>query len=105
MRVQNQSKKPFQVFTPFWRHCLAKLDPAQPFPAPRILPAPAKWPKSLALDELELRAEINWAEGLRAALQRGEAVAAVSSAPAFQAFFTKHAFKPTAMPSILQSIS
>jgi len=71
--IQNQSQKPFQVFTPFWRHCLAKPDPAEPLPAPRRLPAPAKWPKSLALEELELEPTNNWAGGLRAAWQPGEA--------------------------------
>ena len=76
--IQNQSKKPFQVFTPFWKHCLAKPDPAEPLPAPRNLPAPAKWPKSLPLDELELEPKIDWADGLRAAWQPGEAGASAS---------------------------
>lgn len=71
--IQNQSKKPFQVFTPFWKHCLTKPDPAEPLPAPTNLPALSKWPKSLALDELELEPNINWADGLRAAWQPGEA--------------------------------
>jgi deoxyribodipyrimidine photo-lyase len=71
--VQNQSGKPFQVFTPFWKHCLKQPDPAEPLPAPKHLPAPAQWPKSLALDELELEPEINWTEGLRAAWRPGEA--------------------------------
>ncbi|HEY9175707.1 MAG TPA: deoxyribodipyrimidine photo-lyase, partial [Verrucomicrobiae bacterium] len=35
--VQNQSGKPFQVFTPFWRHCLAQPDPPEPLAAPRRL--------------------------------------------------------------------
>ena len=60
--IQNQSKKPFQVFTPFWKHCLTKPDPAEPLPEPKNLPAPSKWPKSLALDELELEPKINWAD-------------------------------------------
>ena len=71
--IQNQSSKPFQVFTPFWRHCLAKPDPAEPLPASKLLTAPLKWPKSLGLDELELEPKINWANGLRAAWQPGEA--------------------------------
>ena len=71
--IQNQSGKPFQVFTPFWRHCLAKPDPAEPLPAPRTLAAPDKWPKSLVLDALELEPRIQWAEGMRAAWQPGEA--------------------------------
>ena len=71
--IQNQSGKPFQVFTPFWKHCLNRPEPAEPKPAPQKFPAPAKWPKSLALAELELEPKINWAEGMRAAWQPGEA--------------------------------
>lgn len=70
--IQNQSGKPFQVFTPFWRHCPAKSEPAEPLPAPKKLLAPSKWPKSLALEELELQPKMNWADGLRAAWQPGE---------------------------------
>ena len=76
--IQNQSKKPFQVFTPFWKYCLAKPDPAEPLPAPKILPAPQKWPKSLALGELELEPKFKWADGLRVAWQPGEAGATVN---------------------------
>jgi deoxyribodipyrimidine photo-lyase len=70
--VQNQSGKPFQVFTPFWKHCLAKPDPANPLPAPRKLASPSRWPKSVSLAELELEPKIKWAEGMRAAWQPGE---------------------------------
>jgi deoxyribodipyrimidine photo-lyase len=71
--IQNQSKKPFQVFTPFWRNCLTKPDPDVPPATPKSLPAPERWPKSLALAELELEPRIKWAEGMRAAWQPGEA--------------------------------
>jgi deoxyribodipyrimidine photo-lyase len=74
--IQNKSGKPFQVFTPFWRHCLALPDPAEPLPAPKHLAAPKKWPASFTLDELELEPEINWTDGLRAAWQPGEPGAA-----------------------------
>jgi deoxyribodipyrimidine photo-lyase len=70
--IQNQSKKPFQVFTPFWRHCLAKPDPTEPLPAPKNLLAPSRWPKSLPLDALALEPQIKWAEGIRAAWHPGE---------------------------------
>jgi len=70
--IRNQSGGPFQVFTPFWKHCLTKPDPAAPLPAPKQLRAPAKWPRSVPLDELELEPKINWAGGLRAAWQPGE---------------------------------
>jgi deoxyribodipyrimidine photo-lyase len=83
--IQNQSGKPFQVFTPFWKHCLAKPDPAAPVMAPNNIPAPKKWPKSLALSELELEPKAKWAVGLRATWQPGEAGAAAS----FSRFLTK----------------
>ncbi len=71
--IQNQSGRPFQVFTPFWRHCLTKSAPAGPLPAPRRIPAPNSWPKSLAIEALELEPKIKWAEGMRAAWQPGAA--------------------------------
>ncbi len=70
--IANQSGKPYQVFTPFWKQCLAKSDPPEPLSAPKKLPAPDQWPKSLALAELELEPKIKWAEGIRAAWQPGE---------------------------------
>ncbi|MEI6033904.1 MAG: deoxyribodipyrimidine photo-lyase [Verrucomicrobiae bacterium] len=78
--VQNQKGKPFQVFTPFWKHCLAKPDPDGPLRAPSNLPAVAKWPASIPLDELKLEPKLRWTAGLRAAWQPGEAGAAVNLA-------------------------
>ena len=69
--IQNQSGKPFQVFTPFWRNCLARPAPAEPAPAPGRISAPARWPGSLALDTLALEPKIKWAEGMRAAWHPG----------------------------------
>jgi deoxyribodipyrimidine photo-lyase len=71
--IRNQSRKPFQVFTPFWKHCLTKPPPVDPLPAPRKFSVPDKWPKSLPLNALELEPKIKWAEGIRAAWQPGEA--------------------------------
>jgi deoxyribodipyrimidine photo-lyase len=71
--VQNQSGKPFQVFTPFWKHCLAKPESAPPVAAPSKLASPSRWPKSVSIAELELEPKIKWAEGMRAAWQPGEA--------------------------------
>ena len=71
--IQNKSGKPFQVFTPFWKNCLAQPDPPKPLTAPKQITAPAKWPKSLAVDELELEPKINWTEAMRNAWQPGEA--------------------------------
>jgi deoxyribodipyrimidine photo-lyase len=76
--VANQSGKPFQVFTPFWKHCLAKPDPAPLLPAPKTLPAPVQWPRSLALRELGLEPNLKWAQGIHAVWQPGEAGAHVA---------------------------
>jgi deoxyribodipyrimidine photo-lyase len=70
--IQNLSGKPFQVFTPYWKNCLMDLEPAGPLPAPDSLAAPAKWPESLDLDELDLLPKINWADGMAAEWRPGE---------------------------------
>jgi len=73
--VQNKSGGPFQVFTPFWRHCLA-LPVEAPVRLPAgDLPAPAKWPASLPLAGLHLLPAIKWDAGLAAAWEPGEAAA------------------------------
>lgn len=86
--VQNQSGRPFQVFTPFWKHCLKQADPAGPLPAPRSLTAPAKWPSSPAVAELALLPGIDWASGMRAAWRPGERGAAEALGS-----FVAHAFE------------
>ena len=73
--VQNKSGGPFQVFTPFWRHCLA-LPVDEPVKLLRgDFPAPAKWPASLGLADLELLPTIKWDAGLAAAWVPGEEAA------------------------------
>jgi deoxyribodipyrimidine photo-lyase len=69
--VRNKSGGPFQVFTPFWRHCLALPDPPAPQAAPRALRAPAKWPDSLPLEQLELLPGHSWAESFHSCWQPG----------------------------------
>jgi len=71
--VKTQSGGPFQVFTPFWRHCMALSDPAEPLPAPTTLTAPARWPQSQALASLGLLPTVDWAAGMRAAWTPGSA--------------------------------
>lgn len=71
--TQNKSGKPFQVFTPFWRHCLTLDDPPDPRRAPKDLPRPSKWPATLALEELSLEPRVNWADGIRSVWQPGAA--------------------------------
>ena len=74
--VANKQGRPFQVFTPFWRHCLT-LPVAAPLNlAAASLPAPAEWPRSLELEELDLRPRGGWDAGFGEVWEPGEAVAA-----------------------------
>jgi deoxyribodipyrimidine photo-lyase len=75
-QIQNKAGKPFQVFTPFWRHCLTLPEPEAPLAAPSHWPSPARWPASLSLADLALEPVIDWAGGLREAWQPGAAGAA-----------------------------
>lgn len=70
--IENSSKRPFQVFTPFWKRCLAKDAPGEPLAKPKSVPAPAKWPKSETLESFKLEPKIDWARGFRAMWQPGE---------------------------------
>ena len=69
--IENKSGKPFQVFTPFWKHCLTLPDPAEPIKAPKHVPAPAQWPASVALDQFALEPRVNWTGGMRAVWKPG----------------------------------
>lgn len=71
--VKNKAGGPFQVFTPFWKHCLT-LEVPEPakLPGGPIAP-PAKAPRSLALDGLGLLPRISWDAGFRDAWEPGEA--------------------------------
>ncbi len=73
--VQNKSGKPFQVFTPYWKTCLALGEPADPLPSPRFLPSPKKHPASVPLATLELEPKTDWASGIRSAWIPGESAA------------------------------
>jgi len=67
---------PYQVFSAFYRACLARRRPADPLAAPRSLPAPQAWPLGLGIDALALEPASDWTAGLRAAWTPGEAGAA-----------------------------
>ena len=71
--IQNKAGRPFQVFTPFWRTCLASAEPAEPLPAARSLAAPPRQPASLPLAALELEPKLNWTTGLGDAWHPGSA--------------------------------
>jgi deoxyribodipyrimidine photo-lyase len=44
--IANKQGKAFQVFTPFWRHCLAQPVPDEIDVPGGRLPAPGRWPRS-----------------------------------------------------------
>ena len=75
--VKSGSGGAFQVFTPFWRRCLALPDPPAPVPAPRALPVPAHWPVSQTLADFQLLPVRDWCAGIRAAWLPGSAAAQV----------------------------
>ena len=71
--IRTGQDAPYRVFTPFWRRCLQqRLE--TPSDTPLGLPAPAAWPTGDELDDWNLRCSTpDWAAGLRAAWQPGEA--------------------------------
>jgi deoxyribodipyrimidine photo-lyase len=71
--VTTRQGRPYQVFTPFWRACLLQPAPAEPEGEPGHLEKPRRWPTSLKLADLQLEPRIDWASGLRASWQPGEA--------------------------------
>lgn len=71
--ITNRQGNPFQVFTPYWRHCLS-LDVAAPTPEPPgEMRAPSAWPDSLAPEDLGLLPSIRWDSGFGEVWQPGEA--------------------------------
>jgi deoxyribodipyrimidine photo-lyase len=76
--IHNKARKPFQVFTPFWRTCLEKGDPSAPLPAPGALNPLPVWPASQSVEALELLPGTDWAGGIREAWDPGERGAAGS---------------------------
>jgi deoxyribodipyrimidine photo-lyase len=66
--------KPFRVFTPFWKACLAAPPPRAPLPAPKLVRFATVESDSLeSLDLLPTKPD--WAGGLRATWQPGELAA------------------------------
>ncbi len=74
--VKNKSGGPFQVFTPFWKHCLT-LDVAEPVKlSAGKFAGPTKPVHSLKLGEIGLLPAIPWDAGFRDSWEPGEAGAA-----------------------------
>ena len=73
--VQNKAGRPFQVFTPYWRHCQT-LPVEEPVKLKAgALPAPTDWPESLPIEDLALLPKLGWAGGLAAQWEPGEEAA------------------------------
>ncbi len=70
--ILNQQRRPFQVFSAYWRAVSKLAEPQSPVAAPRQLSAPRKWPASIPLDELGLQPSVDWVRGIRAAWKPGE---------------------------------
>lgn len=71
--VQNKQGKPFQVFTPYWRHCLTLPVQAPVAFGKGDFTAPTRWPKSAVLADFALLPKLDWADGFAAHWQPGEA--------------------------------
>lgn len=69
--ILNKQKKPFQVFTPFWRACLQSGEPFSPLEKPSNLSLYAKKIDSCPLKALELLPTIHWDTGIRQAWHPG----------------------------------
>ena len=71
--IANRAGGPFQVFSPYWRHCLCQ-PVAEPIKiSSQRFSAPDAWPASATLERLGLQPRLRWADGLAAAWQPGEA--------------------------------
>lgn len=76
-KILNKTGEPYRVFTPFWKACLASLDPEKPIPAPRKLPPlPRGVSSGPPLEKLALEPTLNWADGFRSFWEPGSAGAA-----------------------------
>jgi deoxyribodipyrimidine photo-lyase len=69
--IKNHSGEPYLVFTPFWRACLRTIPDFIPEPASVLEETAAV--RSLPLDAFGLEPDVDWAKGLRATWQPGEA--------------------------------
>ena len=74
--IRNQSGEPFQVFTAFWRACLAKQTPPPSKNAPKRLPAPERLAPLVGPFGTRLEPAVDWASGFREVWQPGESGAA-----------------------------
>ncbi|HEY9250124.1 MAG TPA: deoxyribodipyrimidine photo-lyase, partial [Rariglobus sp.] len=71
--IANKQGRPFQVFTPYWRHCLTQEIPRAVTVRAGLFPPPEDWPASLRVDDLGLLPAIRWDAGFCAEWTPGEA--------------------------------
>ncbi len=71
--IQNKQGRPFQVFTPYWRHCMALPMPLPGPAAPGRLTAPRIWPDSLSVADFGWLPRIPWDAGFAQRWTPGEA--------------------------------
>jgi deoxyribodipyrimidine photo-lyase len=84
--IANKQGSAFQVFTPFWRHCLAQPVPDEIDVPGGCLPTPGHWPRSFTLTELGLRSVASWDTRWREAWMPGEA----GALKRLRSFLTRH---------------
>lgn len=71
--IRNKSGKPFQVFTPFWKHLTQLSPPAKPLPSPRTWPKQQRaMPKSDPLEAFDLLPSTQWDSGFHSEWMPGE---------------------------------
>lgn len=71
--VRTGADKPYSVFSPFWRACLALPAPRTPLPEPREVAGPRAHPDSDDLSDWDLLpTKPDWAQGLRETWEPGE---------------------------------
>jgi len=80
--IQTQAKKPFQVFTPFWKTCLSSQEPESPLSAPSTFPPVSSTIASQSIDSLHLLPTIPWDTQLKEMWAPGE-VGALKQADLF----------------------
>ncbi len=74
-QILGGSGAPYRVFTPYWRQFLERTSVSAPLPEPALLPAPTRWPSSLAIEALGIAPPAPWQQKLAAHWQPGERIA------------------------------
>ena len=73
--TQNQKGLAFLVFTPFWKHCLQKIEPGTPLKEPsKLIPCHLSL-ESEDISSLQLLPDIRWPEGIKTSWIFGEKAA------------------------------